>query len=139
MSKKGKKKPSPSAILRLAASFDEALFNDLVRRKENELRDEFAQNGISKRLFNLEKRYGSRDTAYRVLAEEKVWSKIYSKQDENKPKEACKLQAEHKVALDNGHRIKARHPSHKVADSDYYSDAAPTGRQQSNWRNWGYN
>lgn len=142
MSKKGKKSSSPSPIVSLAASFDQALFDDLVRDKENELRSEFAENGISNRLFKLQKRYGSQDTAFRLLAEEKVWKKIYSKQDSDESREACKLRAQHKVSMDNGHRVKDRPLSHRVAEADWDVPKASTAgasSQRGNWRYWGYN
>lgn len=136
MSKKHKKKPPPSPIESLVAHFDEALFDNLVREKENELRSEFAVNGISKRLFNLERKYGSRDTAYRVLAEEKVWKKIYCKRHPDKPEETCKSFAQQRVAQDHVRKQKISHPSHKVAEKDWTSGT--TSRTTGNWRHWGY-
>ena len=137
MSKKGKKKPPPSPIESLAACFDKTLFDDLVRIQENKLRAGFAKNGISKRLYNLERQYGSRDTAYRLLAAEKVWKKIYAKRHPDKPEETCKSLAQCKVSQDNAHRLKTRHPSHRVAEREW--STAPVSRRGSNWRNWGYN
>lgn len=136
MPKKGKKTEKISPIESLAAKFDDALFDEIVRTKENKLRDKYAKEGISKRLHDLTRTYGSVDLAYRILAEEKIYCKIRQVSHPNESEGATKSFARVSIGRSHAHQLRQRHPSHKVVEAD-----SPHASMQSHgggWRTWGY-
>jgi len=130
MSKKDKKIIA-TGVESLAADFDQALFDELVRLQENSLRDKCA-DGIKPRLYNLERLYGSRDTAFRIWAEEKVMLKIRRKQNPDEDERTAKNSVQRTVVYSNGHRLRRREAAN--------SDEAPRPLRSAasgSWRNWG--
>jgi lipase chaperone LimK len=135
--KKKAKKEIKAGIASLVANFDETLFNELVQLKENQLREKFESSGaISKRLWKLEIMYGNTDTAYHILAQEKVREKIIQLQNPDQSEQYCEVMARNAVGRDNAHRLIKRHPSHAVAEGGPSGYRRPL--ETGNWRMWGH-
>ncbi len=134
MAKKLRKKQTIEA---LAANFDRAQFDQLVAAKEADLRDKVVQEGPSKRLLKLEIQYKSRDTAFLILAEEKVRCKIRRRQNPNECDTTTEALTRHDTYIANMHRQPRRRPAREWND-DSPPLPATAGRGIGNWRNWGH-
>ena len=138
MAKKLKKQKQEQTIEALAANFDRAQFDQLVLIKEAKLRAKDLQEGPSKRLVKLEILYKSRDTAFLILAEEKVRFKIRRRQNPNECNTTTEALTRHDTYIANMHRQPRRRPAREWDDGSPPLAAAATGHGMGNWRNWGH-
>ena len=129
---------SKKAIKALAANFDRAQFDQLVLIKEAKLRAKDLQEGPSKRLVKLEILYKSRDTAFLILAEEKIRFKIRRHQNPTECETTTEALSRHDTYMANTHRQPVRRLAREWDIEDDSPPPAAAGRRIGNWRNWGY-